>query len=563
MAFQDNEMISRASLERFVLKTWGNQYFLILFIVNILSNMIAVVRFDDMLSPFVILCISALSATVESFICRLFGNTIARKCVLWFLVALHLLLAIVDIFLAINFQKILSVGIFCIVAETTSSEAKSFLSTYLDIKSVLGIIIAIALVLWFAIWVSRHLVHKRVVALISMILSLLGVFAYLSVATGHTVDSNGLNSISQLHSFTRFSHSSLKFKEMIGNMQSIRDINRSVTASTSLAESPSIVVIIGESFSKYHSSLYGYGKLTNPLLSARVNDGSLNVFDDAISISDHTGVVMFSAFSANGSDEPNNTDILFPTCFRKAGYKTACLDNQYFPGGGYTWITDVPLSDIMFDYRNQHDVKHDADLINEIPQFADPQLIVMHLIGQHYTYEDRYTSEFKHFTAADYSKDLSEDEREIIAHYDNATIYNDYVVESVIRKFQDKNCMVVYFSDHGEELYEIDDFMGHGNAAERPTVEYQLRVPFMVWTSSEFQSKYPDVVKRIKESVHKPILTDYVAHFLFEVAGIDTKYYCPELSFINDNYPEDISRIVLGNMDFDNRDKSVTIKTRY
>ena len=85
----------------------------------------------------------------------------------------------------------------------------------------------------------------------------------------------------------------------------------------------------------------------------------------------------------------------------------------------------------------------------------------------------------------------------------------------------------------------------------------------MVWTSSKFQSLYPDVAKRIKESVHKPILTDNLPHFLFEVAGIDTKYFCPELSFINDKYPEAPSRVVLGNIDYDKVKDNHPIKTRY
>ena len=114
-------MASREKFEQFVLKLWGNQYFLVLFIVNILSNMIALVRFDDALSAFIILCISAVSATIESCICRLFRNATLSKCVLWFLVTLHLIVAIIDIFLAVNFQKLLSVAVVCIVAEATSS----------------------------------------------------------------------------------------------------------------------------------------------------------------------------------------------------------------------------------------------------------------------------------------------------------------------------------------------------------------------------------------------------------------------------------------------------------
>lgn len=556
-------MFSRASVERFLLKVWGNQFFLILLIVNILCNFTAVVTFGDKLSMFLIVCISALSATVESCICRIFRNSAVRKCLLWLFVALHLIIAIVDVFLIINFEMIWTGGTVAILAETTPSESISFLSTYLGLPSLLAFILGIGLFILLVVWISRKLKNNRLLSLLSMLLSVFGLMVYMHMVYMHVVSGEGGLAVSQLHSFTRVAYSVMDFRGSHSSIESMRETNRTLEASLMHDDAPSVIVILGESFSLYHSSLYGYSKMTYPLLSARLNDSSLCVFDNVVSPSDHTGIAMSFIYSANGSNEPNDRDVMFPSCFRKAGYKTALIDNQYFIGNGYTWITDNGLSEIMFDYRNQHEVGHDANLLKEIPNFADPQLIVIHLIGQHYTYADRYPSEFKHFTAADYSSALTEDEREMLAHYDNASLYNDYVVESIIRKFQDKNCLVVYFSDHGEELYEIDDFMGHGNAAQRPTIDYQIRIPFMVWTSPQFQSKYPDVAKRIKESVHKPIITDYLAQFLFEAAGIDTKYYCPELSFINEKYPADISRIVLDNIDFDHRAKQEPIKTRY
>ena len=217
----------------------------------------------------------------------------------------------------------------------------------------------------------------------------------------------------------------------------------------------------------------------------------------------------------------------------------------------------------MFDYRNPNSVGHDINLIPLIPDFADPQMIILHLFGQHFTYDTRYPSEFKRFKASDYSNDLNEEEREVIAHYDNATLYNDFIVDSIIKKYEDKNCLVIYFSDHGEEIYEIDDFMGHGNAKQRPTINYQIEVPFMIWASPKFKAAYPDIAKRIKESAHKPIITDDFSHFMFDVAGIETNYFCPELSFINDKYQTPKPRIVLGDIDYDKYKPEPGFKPRY
>ncbi len=547
----------------FVKRVWGNRIFLILLIFNIISNGTAVVSYPDAVSILYILGISALSATVESFICHLFSGRLLRRCVLYLFLALHLFMIIIDFFLIANFKMIFTADSIGIISETTAEESQAFLSTYLGFGNVLLIVAAVCIGVWAVMWLARKLAKKLPVALASLLLTLVGVFAYAQMAYNHATAGEGGNSLSQLHSFTRLGYSFLSFRGTYANIQVLRDVNRQVEASQSLEEPPTVVFVIGESFSLYHSSLYGYSKPTNPRLAQRVADGSLILFDNAVSSSDHTGNVMKSVLSVAGSDEPHSSQVQFPTCFRKAGYKTALVDNQYFVRDGFSWLTDGTLSGIMFDYRNKKKAGLDMTLLDSIPAFPDPQLIMIHLFGQHFTYSDRYTPEFKHFTEADYSNNLSQSEREVVAHYDNATLYNDYVVDSIISKFKDKNCIIVYMSDHGEEIYEIDDFMGHGNAKKRPTIQYQLRVPFMIWTSEKFREQYPDVTRRIADSSHKPIITDDLPHFLFEVAGIDTKYYCPELSFINDQYQPSKPRIVLGNTDYDKYKPDPSFKPRY
>ena len=549
---------------RLVTRVWGNQVFLILLLVNILSNSIAVVEYNDVWSALMILCISALSATVESLFCHLFGNTRARRCVMWTLVALHLIFAIIDVFLAVNFKQIFTLDSVGIIAETTPEEVNSFFDSYLSVGNVIVIVAGVLFVIWSVIMLARKMTGKRPIAVASMILSIMGVIIYGQMAYNHLTKGEGGNSVSQLHSFTRMGFSLMGFKATIVGIEHMRDVNRAVTASLRQDSVPSIIVVIGESFTIYHSSLYGYSKPTNPLLSRRLRDGSLIVYDDVVSPSDHTGNVLTQVFLVKGSGEPLSDSVLFPSFFKKAGYKTVLVDNQYFAGNGVSWITDKKLSEIMFDYRNPAKVGMDVNLLKEIPDLADPQLVLIHLFGQHYTYAKRYPSQYKHFTASDYSENLSQSEREIVAHYDNATLYNDYVVDQVIKKYENKNCIIIYFSDHGEEIYEIDDFMGHGNAISRPTIKYQIRVPLMIWTSREFRSRYPDVVKRLVESRHKPIITDSFSHFLFDLAGIETKYYCPERSFINDQYKIPESRYVLGGaIDYDTIREDSSFKPRY
>ena len=556
-------MISKADLKQFVSRIWGNKVFLILLLFNLLSNGVAVMPYPDAISVFMIVCISALSAAIESCICRLFGNEKARNCVLGLFVALHLIAAIVDIFLIANFRMIFTMDVIGILAETTPIEIRSFLSTYLNATSILTIVVLVFLIIWAIVKIAKKMVGNRPVAFTAMALSLIGALIYAHTAFMHLTTGEGGRSVSQLHSFTRLGSAFAWFRGTYANILEMRDVNRGVEASLRQDDVPSMIVVIGESFSVYHSSLYGYSKPTNPLLSTRMEEGSLIVFDNVVSASDHTGNVLQTVFRIIGSDEPASGNVLFPACFRKAGYKTALVDNQYFVGRGLSWLTDEDLSEIMFDFRNKEDVHYDMDLFPMIPEFPEPELILIHLFGQHFTYADRYTPPFKRYTEADYSKNLSASEREIVAHYDNSTLYNDFAVDSIIKMYEDKNCMIVYFSDHGEEIYEIDDFMGHGNARQRPTLDYQIRVPFMIWTSSKFQEQYPDIVMRIQESKHKPMITQDLPHFLFDVGGVETKYFRPELSFISEDYDESKPRIVLDTIDYDKARNKQPFKPRY
>ena len=68
---------------------------------------------------------------------------------------------------------------------------------------------------------------------------------------------------------------------------------------------------------------------------------------------------------------------------------------------------------------------------------------------------------FSHFGNKDYNRpQLTTDEIEIVKDYDNATYYNDYVINQIISLFEQEEAIVIYLSDHGEECFdEINTFI--------------------------------------------------------------------------------------------------------
>lgn len=295
--------------------------------------------------------------------------------------------------------------------------------------------------------------------------------------------------IQHYSSITRTIHSVIVSINLNNAYLQVSDICRNVVATKSSNNDPAIIVILGESYSYFHSSLYDYEKATNPLLQNELLQGDLTIFDNVIAPSDHTSAVMKSIFSVG--DGISNTP-LFPACFKNAGYRTIMYNNQYFIGEGERFfLSDLDISSAMFSARNANGYAFDGNLVAAMNPVDSNSLCIIHLMGQHYGYEDRYPKEFKHFTADDYDKSKYTDrQREFIAHYDNATLYNDYVIDQIIRKHEDKNCILIYFSDHGEEVFECRDYMGHGNAAHSPNIDLQIKVPFMIWASDKYQQNY-------------------------------------------------------------------------
>ena len=56
--------------------------------------------------------------------------------------------------------------------------------------------------------------------------------------------------------------------------------------------------------------------------------------------------------------------------------------------------------------------------------------------------------------------ELNNAQRNDVAHYLNATLYNDMVVDSIIRMFDNRNAVVMYLSDHGEEVHNFRNQYG-------------------------------------------------------------------------------------------------------
>ena len=333
--------------------------------------------------------------------------------------------------------------------------------------------------------------------------------------------------------------------------------------------SPHIVLVIGESYNKHHSSLYGYTLKTTPLQQQREKDGELIAFSNVVTPWNITSNVFIDLFSLweYGMEASQPHLPMFPILFRRAGYEVNFTSNQYRLRGlrkgqtnqaGNFFLADRTMSDSLFTHRIPSGTAFDMEFLRQFVKNkkqwgqAAYTLDIIHLIGQHFNYAHRYPSQHTVFTPSDYThRSLSHKEKQTVAHYDNATRYNDDVLDSLLTLYESEEAVVVFVADHGEEVY--DETPVQGRLFHKPTApiaRQEYEIPMWIWSSESYRKKHPDVVRQIKAAKDKPFITDALPQLLLHLAGIKCRWTNQQRNLLLPQYKSK-PRIIAGCVDYD------------
>ena len=130
--------------------------------------------------------------------------------------------------------------------------------------------------------------------------------------------------------------------------------------------------------------------------------------------------------------------------------------------------------------------------------------------------------------------------RKYIAHYDNATRYNDYVLNKIINLVINDNSVVIYLSDHGEEVYDYRDNYGRDawsmGGDPKQVIRWQYMVPFVVWCSDKYKAKNPSIITQLEKATARPGMLDNVCQVLFHLSGLNTPYYNTSRDILSPKY---------------------------
>ena len=517
--------------------------------------------------------------------------------------------SIVDVYCFVRFGSPFTPTMLLLIGETNGSEASEFVSSYLSwnlVTSDLGQILLIILlhiiynVLMALARRTRHrhgscLALARRVSVVALpVLGLLTVYFI-----ERAVELRGKNkeafvrlmsydNIGEVeHELTREDKADLYLPvyrfafSVYANRLAARQIDKLIEAKDRVVvdscsfRSRNIVLIIGESYNRRHSQLYGYDKPTTPRQSRRAADGSLVAFTDVVTPWNLTSFVfkhVFSLYAVGDSGEWCDYP-LFPEVFRKAGYRVTFLTNQFLPqakeavydfSGGF-FLNNPVLDKAQFDIRNTRLHDYDEGLLADYDSLVssgrltfggprDNNLIIVHLKGQHTSYRDRAPQKHKIFGPDDYDiPTLNRHDRWVLADYDNATLYNDSVVDAVVSRFEDKDAVVIYMPDHGEECFGGGrPIYGRLHSAR---IDYRLaseefEIPFWIWCSGKYRESHPDVAGAVRAARNRPFMTDNVPHLLLYLAGISCPEYRDDYNLISGGYNEARPRVLKNTTDY-------------
>lgn len=524
-------------------------------------------------------------------------------------------LAIVDTFCMVQFGNTISPSMLLLVGETTGSETAEFLSTYLTFDVVFTTELG-----WVLLVLLAHFVAEVVVRLLSFASRLLPfasrllsfAFVLLSVvmiAIGwddtmtnkqcmdrhfncKTVgdvekDMNLHPQVAMCQPVYRLADAIFtnhlvslqlgRLKDEAEMVESMTPEQLGIPEDSCKAQPSNIILIIGESFNKYHSQLYGYEKENTPRQVEFEKSGRLVKYSDVMAPWNLTSFVFKHLMTTYCvGDEGDWCDYpLFCQLFRKAGYQVNFLTNQFLPhakdaiydfSGGF-FINDEMLSKVQFDVRNEQTHLWDEELLKDyarlvappegaVDSFSTPSLTIFHLMGQHVNYRIRCPKGKMKFFTGDY--DLPQNslkEKKNIAYYDCAVWYNDSVVGAIVDRFKDDDAVIIYFPDHGDEVYGPGSLhhcgRNHTTNITKNIAQQEYEIPMWFYCTDKYSERHPDVVSSIRKAKDKPFMTDAMSHLLLGLAGIKCKYYRPQLDLLSPQYNGKRKRLMQHLVDYD------------
>ncbi len=211
---------------------------------------------------------------------------------------------------------------------------------------------------------------------------------------------------------------------------------------------------------------------------------------------------------------------------QKLGYRVHWYSNQ-----GHIGVADTPITLVAnmadtakWTRQELNQVQYDEALL-ELIQEVDPKdnnLIVLHLMGSHFNYENRFPPQYRKWG--------EEGNHDKITNYKNTLYFTDSVLRRAFdycRKELNLQTMV-YFSDHADvpDRHRQPNFGGFRDT----------RIPLMIWMGDDFLEKRPKRAEALKKNSQRYWTNDLTYELLCGLMDAESPHFKESNSLASEQY---------------------------
>lgn len=295
-----------------------------------------------------------------------------------------------------------------------------------------------------------------------------------------------------------------------------------------------IILVIGESANRDYMHAFNSNlDNTTPWLSSHRNDFLL--YSNAYSCAWNTVPALEHALTEANyyNNKPFNQSVSIIDIAKEAGYKTYWYSNQ-----GKIGIYDTPISLVAETADISHwgttDTPHDLGLLPYLKNINknENNFIVLHLIGSHIDYNNRYPQEYQKWTGPNV--------KGRVADYKNSLLYTDKVLQSFFEYAQQNLNLdaFIYCSDHGA------DPTRSRNANENRILA--LRIPMFIYLSDAYKTTNPDITQNLSAHKNEFFSNDLLYNLVCGIFNVQSNHLEENESLTSSNYKFNIKNLKVG-----------------
>jgi glucan phosphoethanolaminetransferase (alkaline phosphatase superfamily) len=275
------------------------------------------------------------------------------------------------------------------------------------------------------------------------------------------------------------------------------------------------VFVLGESASRSHWSLYGYGRATTPRMDAI--RGELAVFRDLVTPAMTTSKAMELMLTTATLEDKGDLRYTFPQALAAAGFE-ATLFSAQGRWGKFDGVESFAFAGcVQMTFLEEIGLErpwYDDSLLPRLETVADrrskPTVAFLHLNGSHFPPGNKYpakTAPFPH-------EEVRHCQETSISNYDNSIFFTDSLLGRIVDILKSRGgpTWMVYLSDHGES----PDSKTWRTATDPDIWE----VPMVIWLSDEYRLRFPETAAAVAAAVGKPLQSDQLLTGFIHLAGV-------------------------------------------